>query len=188
MKFTFQGCSRPWLSKAFKPQANSKRTYFLVGVDINPIKLTESHKVCPHKDTKFLALTLSLLSIPRVTLVLYSYPQLVHLGKVQKHKGYRVFYSSILVFRFSSTIQQKVSKRSKCCFLNSGQCSYSSYSNYCTGCHLNWKKKRHISNKHKRLKSFNLQGADLLDICKHDQAVELACTKKQLQLSGQSRM
>lgn len=88
-------------------QTLTEITYLLVGLDINPIKLTESDKVCPHKDTKFLALTLSLLSIPCVTLVLYSYPQLIHLGKVQEHKGYGIFYSSILVLRFSSIIQQK---------------------------------------------------------------------------------
>lgn len=86
---------------------NPPITYFLVGLNINSIKLTESDKVCPYKDAKFLAFTFSLLSIPCVTLVLYTYPQLIHLSKVQKHKGYRVFYSAILVLRFSSTIQQR---------------------------------------------------------------------------------
>ena len=85
-------------------------TYFLVGVNINSIQLAESNKVCSHKDAKFLALTLSLLSVPCVTLVLYSYPQLIHFSKVQEHKGYRVFYRSVLVLRFSSTIEQKFQK------------------------------------------------------------------------------
>jgi len=43
------------------------------------------------------------------------------------------------------------------------------------------------ANEHNMVKNPNWQEADQLAICKHDRGVELGSTKKQLQLSGQSR-
>jgi len=49
-------------------------------------------------------------------------------------------------------------------------------------------KERNISNKHNTLnKNPNLWEADQLAFYKHDQGVELGCTEKHHQVSGQSR-
>ena len=43
------------------------------------------------------------------------------------------------------------------------------------------------ASEHDMIKNLNWQEADQLAICEHDRGVELESTKKQLQLSGQSR-
>ena len=57
---------------------------------------------------------------------------------------------------------------------------------YFTGITLKLKERNTSNLKQKRLKSRNWWEADQLAIYKHDRAVELGSTKKQLQQSGQS--
>ena len=67
--------------------------YFsLVHAGIDGLKLGETDKVRPHKNSKLQPFLFSPLLLPGVALVLHSNPQLVHLGKVVKNECNGVLY------------------------------------------------------------------------------------------------
>ena len=68
----------------------------LVHPRVDGVELRETDKVRPDEDPQLESLLLSPLLLPRVTLVLHTNPQLVHLGKVVKDERNGVFNGAIL--------------------------------------------------------------------------------------------
>ena len=62
----------------------------LVQIEVDTIKLTESHEICPNEDTKLTSLCLAFFMIAGVTLVLQAYPKLVHFNEIGQDKRYRI--------------------------------------------------------------------------------------------------
>jgi len=66
------------------------KDYSLVQIEVDAIKLTESHQICPNKGTKLTSFHLAFFLISGVTLVLQAYPKLVHFNEIGQDKRYRI--------------------------------------------------------------------------------------------------
>ena len=61
-----------------------------VQIEVDTIKLTKSHQICPNKDTKLTSFHLAFFMITGVTLVLQTYPKFVHFNEIGQDKRYRI--------------------------------------------------------------------------------------------------